>query len=167
MKFEKFLKSVGTHGEVIARTESEKWLVCGGVGMVIPRGVDNLLGSPTKAEYASIVDVISKVDLDDPVTLERAILLEPDGKAADIYRCFDTVDGLYEVVICNADYGLLERKDNLGYFEIEIDCDEDGNALPENDVKTIKYLLVFDHKKEIVGFITGAKLDPIARSRRA
>lgn len=44
MKFEKFLKGVGTHGEVVTRVNGEKWLVCGGVGMVIPKGVDTLLG---------------------------------------------------------------------------------------------------------------------------
>lgn len=156
MKFEKFLKSVGTHGVVISRSESEKWLVCGGVGMVIPAGVANLLGTPCESEYAHIVDVISKSDLDDLVTLDRAVLFEADGKAADIYRVFKTpYDD--EVGITNGDYGLLERKDVLSYFEIEIDCDEEGNALPEDEVKTIKYLLVFDHAKNVVGFITGSQ----------
>lgn len=51
MKFEKFLKQTGTHGTVIEINESEKWLVCDGVGMVIPRGVDNILGTPTNNEY--------------------------------------------------------------------------------------------------------------------
>ena len=156
MKFEKFLKSVGTHGVVISRSESEKWLVCCGVSMVIPVGVDNLLGTSYESEYASIVDVISKSDFDDPVTLDRAVLFEADGKAADIYRVFTTPYG-DEVGITNGDYGLLERKDVLSYFEIEIDCDEEGNALPEDEVKTIKYLLVFDHAKNVVGFITGSQ----------
>lgn len=157
MKFEKFLKSVDTHGEVIACTESEKWLVCGGVGMVIPRGVDNLLGTGSRGEYASIVDVISTADFDDPVTLTRAVLNRADGKASDIYRVFTTASGLDEIGITNADFGLLEKKDLLSYFEIEIDCDEEGNPLPEDKVKTIKYILVFNHAEEIVGFITGVQ----------
>lgn len=156
MKFEKFLKSVGTHGVVISRTESEKWLVCGGVGMVIPVGVDTLLGVSGKSDYASIVDVIAKADFDDPVFLDRAVLFDADGKAADIYRVF-TNDLGDEVGIVNGDFGLLEKKDLLGYFSIEIDCDEDGNALPEDEVKTVKYILVFNQKKEIVGFITGSQ----------
>ena len=155
MKFEKFLKSVGTHGEVIAATESEKWLVCDGVGMVIPRGVDNLLGTESKREYASIVDVISTADFDDPLTLSRAIMPRADGKASDIFRVFTTASGLDEIGITNADFGLLEKKDLLGYFEIVIDCDEEGEPLPEDKVKTIKYILVFNHSEEIVGFITG------------
>lgn len=157
MKFEKFLKSVGTHGEVIAVSESEKWLVCDGVGMVIPRGVDNLLGTESKREYASIVDVISTAEYDDPVTLARVVLNRADGKASDIYRIFTTDSGIDEIGITNADFGLLERKDLLGYFEIEVDCDEDGEPLPEDKVKTIKYILVFNHAKEIVGYITGSQ----------
>ena len=156
MKFEKFLKSVGTHGEVIARNEAEKWLVCGGVGMVIPVGVDNLLGVSGKSEYASIVDVIAKSDFDDPIFLDRAVLFEPDGKAGDIYRVFKN-DLDDEVGIINADYGLLEKKDLLSFFSIEIDCDEDGKALPEEEIKTVKYILVFNQRKEIVGFITGSQ----------
>lgn len=156
MKFEKFLKSVGTHGEVISRNESEKWLVCGGVGMVIPVGVDNLLGTGGKSDFASIVDVIAKTDFDDPVFLDRAVLFEADGKANDIYRVF-TNDLGDEIGIINADYGLLEKRDLLSFFSIDIDCDEDGNSLPEDEIKTIKYILVFNQKKEIVGFITGSQ----------
>ena len=156
MKFEKFLKQTGTHGTVIERNESEKWLVCDGVGMVIPRGVDNLLGTTGKSDYASIVEVIRLAEYDDPVRLIRAVLFDADGKAKDIYRVFQTELG-DEVGIINSDFGLLEKKDLLGYFEIIVDCDEDGNDLPDDEIKTIKYIVVFDQKKEVVGFITGSQ----------
>lgn len=155
MKFEKFLKSVGTHGEVIARNEFDRWLICGGVGMKIPKGVGTLLGVKWDNDYASIVDIISKVELDDPVSLSRAVLLEADGKASDIYRVFAS-NFDEEVAISNADYGLLEKKDALGYFDIVIDVDENGEELPEDKVKTIKYLLVFDNDGDAIGFITGS-----------
>ena len=71
MKFEKFLKSVGTHGEVITVNEVEKWLVCDGVGIRIPKGVDNLLGVTKSNEYASIVDVISDAEYDCPLELTK------------------------------------------------------------------------------------------------
>ena len=144
MKFEKFLKSVGTYGEVVTINESdEKWLVCGGVGMVIPRGVDNLLGKSTDNEYASIVHALTNAVYDDPVTLSKAVLLDPAGNAKAIYRVFETDLG-ETVGIINADYGLLEKRDLLGYGEIETD-----------DGTTIKYLLVFNHSGNIIGFITG------------
>lgn len=156
MKFEKFLKSVGTHGIVYTRNESEKWLVCGGVGMVIPRGVQQILGSEYKSEYASIIDVISTQAYDDPLRLTRAVLREADGKASDIYRVFNTTLD-EEIGIINADYGLIERKDLLSYMDIEIDTDEEGNPLPVEDCKTVKYMLVFNQKGEIQGFITGSQ----------
>ena len=150
MKFEKFLKSTGTHGTVIERNESEKWLVCDGVGMVIPRGVDNLLGTPITSEYASIVDVVANAEYDDPVTLKEAILFDPTGSAKAIYRVFETDLG-DKVGIINADYGLLEKSDLLGYGEIETENVETG------ETETIKYLLVYDYNGNIVGFITGSQ----------
>lgn len=144
MKFEKFLKQTGTHGTVIERNESEKWLVCDGVGMVIPRGVDNLLGTPTNSKYASIVDVLANAELDDPVKLKEAILLDPTGNAKAIYRVFETTLG-DTVGIINTDYGLLEKSDLLGYGEIETE-----------DEKIVKYILVYDHNGSILGFITGS-----------
>lgn len=150
MKFEKFLKGVGTHGEVIERNEGEKWLVCGGVGMIIPKGVDNLLGKKWPEEYASIVDVIANAELDDPLTLKEAVLLDPTGNAGSIYRVFETDLG-DRVAIINADYGLLEKKDLLGYGEIEVEATENDPA------RTIKYVLVYDQKGNIQGFITGSQ----------
>lgn len=144
MKFEKFLKQVGTHGTVIELNESEKWLVCGGVGMVIPRGVDNLLGTPTNSKYASIVKTLANAAYDDPVKLVKAVLLDATGNAKAIYRIFETDLG-DTVGIINADYGLLEKSDLLGYGELE---NEDG--------ETVKYLLVFDYNGSILGFITAS-----------
>ncbi len=149
MKFEKFLKGCGTHGEVIERNEGEKWLVCGGVGMIIPKGVDNLLGKKWPEEYASIVDVLANAELDDKLTLKEAVLLDPTGNAGSIYRVFESEFG--EIVgIINGDYGLLEKKDCLGYGEIEIDATESDPA------RTIKYVLVYDQTGNIQGFITGS-----------
>ena len=143
MKFEKFLKSTGTHGIVIERNESEKWLVCGGVGMVIPEGVDNLLGIPTASNYVGTVRALANAEYDDPVTLKEAILLDPTGNAKAIYRVFETSLG-DTVGIINADYGLLEKSDRLGYGEIE------------TEGETVKYLLVYDYNDNVVGFITGS-----------
>jgi hypothetical protein len=155
MKFEKFLKAVGTHGEVIVRNESEKWLVCDGVGMVIPRGVDNLLGKSVKSDRSSAADILSGVEYDDPLTLTRAIMTRADGKASDIVRVFETADKIDEIGITNADFGLLEKRDLLGYSEIVIDCDKDGDPLPEGEEKTVKYVVVFDLAHNVVGYITG------------
>ena len=150
MKFEKFLKGVGTHGEVINVGANQKWLCCGGVGMLIPNGVENLLGTTTDGKYLDTVKVLVTQPLDEPMELTKAILKEPTGGAKDIYRVFEGIFG-YIVGISNADYGLLERGDRLGYCEINIPQDEG------EDIQ-IKYLLVFDRQDNVIGFITGSEL---------
>lgn len=150
MKFDKFLKSTGTHGAVVKVSESEKWLECGGVSMVIPHGVDNLLGSHSNTDYLSITHELAKLSLDEPLSLVGAVLLDPRGKANDIYRVFETEYG-EKVAITNADYGLLEKSDLLGYAEVEV---------PESDlddVTNIKYVLVFDENGNLQGYITGSQ----------
>lgn len=147
MKFEKFLKGCGTHGQILERDNGDKWLVCGTVGMKVPAGVVNLLGSGEVGEKtAKILEAIVKADTDDKVFLTRAII-EKDGKANDIIRVFgDMLD--IEVGIYNADFGLLEKSDyNLAEVEIETE-----------DFRTdCKFLLILDPSDEIIGFIQGVK----------
>lgn len=144
MKFEKFLKGCGTHGQIYKRDNGESWLICSGVGMLIPHGVDNLLGvGEVPEKVKKIVEAIIKADTSDKVELTRAIV-SADGKANDIIRIFGD-DLFVEVGICNADYGLLEKADiNLAELEIE---DDDG--IEE------RYLLVLDFNDTVIGFIKG------------
>lgn len=146
MKFEKFFKSVGTHGSIVKINDSEKWLVCGGVGMKIPIGVNNL---GVEAEPEAVIKAIIHADTDEDVlTLDRAILNDPEGKANQIIRifrnAFDTI-GIY-----NADYSLLERKDKLTYLEIEDD---------ENEIT--RSFVIVSNNYEIIGFIEGCDKDEL------
>ena len=150
MKFEKFLKGCGTHGQILMRDNGDKWLVCGGVGMKVPRGVENLLGAGEEGEKVkALVEGIVKADTDDKVELTRATI-PADGKASDIVRVFggtdDFFDDIVEIGIHNADFGLLEKKD-VNLAEAEIDEDE----------KTTKFLLILDNEDEVLGFIQGVK----------
>lgn len=143
MKFEKFLKGCGTHGQILKRDNGDKWLVCG-VGMKVPVGVTNLLGSGEVSEKCKkLVESLIKADTSDKVFLKRASI-EKDGKASDIVRVFgDMLD--IEVGISNADFGLLEKSDH-SLAEVEIEDD----ALIET-----KYLLILDNGDEVIGFIQG------------
>ena len=145
MKFEKFLKSVGAHGQILKRDNGDRWLVCNGVGMKIPVGVENLLGSGEVPEkIKTLVEALIYADTDDKVYLERAIVAK-DGKASDIVRVFS--DGLdIEVGITNANFGLLEKSD-VNLAEVEI---EDEDRYIEG-----KYLLILDPDDEVIGFILG------------
>lgn len=141
MKFEKFFKSAGVYGEIV-KTVNHSWLICGGVGMRIPDGVNNF---GTVKESNAIFDTIMSCDIsDDVMTLDRAIMLKPDGKPSDIIRVFATNFG-DEIGIRNEYYGLIEKSDRLVYLEIE----------DENDA-ILKYLVITDIKgEEILGFING------------
>lgn len=143
MKFEKFFKKVGTHGIIVKRNDNESWLVCDGIGMKIPDGVNNL-GVSQKPDdmFKAIVNSISS---DDILRLERAILNDKEGKAKDIIRVFETLFG-DSIGIYNDEFGLIEQKDVLSYLEIE---DEDN--------VTHKIMIVSNHQDEIIGYIFGTK----------
>ena len=150
MKFEKFLKGCGTHGQILERSNGDKWLICGGVGMKVPTGVINLLGSGVVDDTTkTIIEAIIKADTDDKVELIRASL-EKDGKASDIIRVFgDNLD--IEVGISNSDFGLLEKGDiNLAEVEIE---DMSGYANRDD----VKFLIILDYEDSVIGFIQGVK----------
>ncbi len=142
MKFEKFFKSVGTHGLIVKKSDNESWLLCGGVGMLIPTGVNNL-GVSVDPEPLFRAIVNSEPD-DDYLRLTAAIIRDPEGKANDIIRIFETDIG-DAVGIWNKDYGLLEKKDRLTYLEVE--DDETGI--------TSKIVVVRDYDDNVIGFITG------------
>ena len=158
MKFEKFLKGVGTHGQILERANGDKWLLCESVGMKIPKGVENLLGAGKTGDLTSaITEEILRADTsDDTLTLRRAILRDPAGKAGDIIRVFET--GLTveleinTIGIYNGDYGLLEKKDKLTYLEIEDYPDSNGEC------KIIKVMVVLDRTtNEPIGYISGVE----------
>lgn len=149
MKFEKFLKEVGTNGTVVEVNEFEKWLVCGGVGMIIPNGVDNLLGSKSNDANINLVKALSNAELDDELTLDRAVLKDPQGSAKSIYRIFESELG-ETVGIINGDYGLLEKTDALGYGEVIVPGKEGDEV--------VKFVLVFnEYDKKLQGFIQGSR----------
>lgn len=148
MKFEKFFKSAGTHGLIVKKSEVETWLVCGGVGMKIPDGVNNLGVNKDPDEiFKAIVNSYSEDDL---LVLKEAILKDPEGKANDIIRVFETDLG-DRIGIYNGSYGLLEKKDRLSYLEIEED-DPDN----EGETKISKFIVVRDYNNDVIGFIAGS-----------
>lgn len=132
------------------RNNGDRWLICAGVGMKIPVGVENLLGSGEVPEKIKLLaEGLISADTDDKVFLKRATISK-DGKASDIVRVFSDTYDFEEIGICNADFGLLEKSDvNLAVVEVE---DDDTNI-------SSKYLLILDNADEVIGFISGVKND--------
>ena len=99
MKFEKFLKGCGTHGQILTRDNGDQWLVCSGVGMKVPLGVVNLLGSGEVTDKVKkLVEGLIGADTDDKVDLIRASI-PADGKYLLILDRADEVIGFIKETI--------------------------------------------------------------------
>lgn len=143
MKFEKFFKSVGTHGIIVKKSDTESWLLGGGVGMRIPEGVNNLGVSVSPDDlFTQVMEFEPSVT--DVLELAEAYLPK-DGKANDIVRIFETDFG-DRINIHNKHYGLLEKSDSL--YLLSVPCTvEDGQE------GTLRVMVVHDTYGEPVGFI--------------
>lgn len=145
MKFEKFVKRVGVHGKIV-RNGDEAWLMCNGVGMLVPEGVKPF-GDVN--EPNDLIKAILKADIeDDELSLFRASLPYADSKPAEIVRVFKTeLDD--EIGIRNENFGLIEKDDRLVYLEIETS---------EDNVE--KFILITDRVgNKIIGFISETLLN--------
>lgn len=145
MKFEKFVKRVGVHGKII-RNGDDAWLICNGVGMLVPEGVKPF---GDVKEPNDLIKAILKADIeDDELSLFRASLPYADSKPAEIVRVFKT-DLDDEIGIRNENFGLIEKDDRLVYLEIETS---------EDNVE--KFILVTDRVgNKIIGFISETLLN--------
>lgn len=145
MKFEKFVKRVGVHGKIV-RNGDDAWLICNGVGMLVPEGVKPF---GDVKEPNDLIRAILKADIeDDELSLFRASLPYADSKPAEIVRVFKTnLDD--EIGIRNENFGLIEKDDRLVYLEIETS---------EDNVE--KFILVTDRVgNKIIGFISETLLN--------
>lgn len=132
MKFKKFCERVTPYGQIVKLDNGDEWLIGGGVGMKIPMGVVNILGTGAASEEVKTLVYDLTHDTDKRVYLTDAVLLEPDGKAADIIRCFG-----------DAKNGLLEKGDTKLAVAIAVD----------DELYEHKYLLVLDRENNVCGFI--------------
>lgn len=140
MKFEKFVKRVGVHGKIV-RNGDDAWLICNGVGMLVPEGVKPF--GDVKEPNDLIKDILKADIEDDELSLFRASLPYADSKPAEIVRVFKT-DLEDEIGISNENFGLIEKDDRLVYLEIETS---------EDNVE--KFILVTDRVGDkIIGFIS-------------
>lgn len=106
MKFEKFVKSVGSKGMILNDTDLNlKWLKKDAVMMLIDC---DCVGST----YV-IPEILKPYKYDQiEATLVRAELPTPDAKAKDILRVFKDVEN-NEIKIGNAEFALIESGDRV------------------------------------------------------
>lgn len=123
MKFDKYVKMVGTMG-VIASYQGKKYLCAGNMVVRIPEGINGLVCAAT----VQLPEGFRRV-LDDgqgePAELVDAFLPYANGKSSEVRRVFADKE-LHRVHISNKHFGLIERHDDLAL----ICCMIDGELMP-------------------------------------
>lgn len=148
MKFQKFVKSIGTEGIVYVRKNGERWLASQDVFMKIPDDIQSITASEVKEMPDTIESVINSDCFTDPCELRDAIMTCADGAIKDCVRIYATENNLCKIKISNAAYSLVEKKDVVEMYS-KFDS--------ENEESVAKALFVkrfpFGEDEETVGVI--------------
>lgn len=149
MKFQKFVKALGSDGIVYNRKNGERWLASERVFMKIPEDIRSV----TCADIADMPDFVENIinydSFTNPCDLTRAVMPCADGVIKDCVRIYETEDRLSKVAIDNGSYALIERKDTVemyAQFDTESETSE-GKAL------VIKRPASLVSDEEVIGLI--------------
>lgn len=127
MKFEKFIKRVGSRGILLTDDNGNKWICDGNVAMIVPPGV-NVAYSVTAKMPACVSDMLDYTAFPTETFCARLVRAElaPDGKAKDIRRIYADPRTDDEIGIYNPDWALIESGDkcNIGVDEVDDDVVE-------------------------------------------
>ena len=106
MKFQKFVKALGSDGIVYNRKNGEQWLASERVFMKIPEDICSV----TCADIADMPDFVENIinydSFTNPCDLTRAVMPYADGVIKDCVRIYETEDRLSKVAIDNGSYAL-------------------------------------------------------------
>lgn len=149
MKFQKFVKSLGSDGIVYNRKNGEHWLASERVFMKIPEDIHSV----TCADITDMPDfaenIINYDSFTDPCDLRKAVMPYADGVIKDCVRIYATENALNTVAIDNSSYALIERKDIVEMF-VKYDAE---NETSEGKALVIKRPKNFSSDEEVVGLI--------------
>lgn len=142
MKFEKFLKRVGSRGMLLTEC-LEKWICDGNVAMIVPAGI-NVAYSKISEMPVEISEAVDNTPIPENYGADLVqARLNPDGKAKDIKRIYEDTSG-DRIAISNADWSLIETDDATAIM------------YDPNDNETVIGLIVysdFGDDREVVGVI--------------
>lgn len=149
MKFQKFVKALGSDGIVYNRKNGERWLASERVLMKIPEDIRSV----TCADIADMPDFVENIinydSFTNPCDLAKAVMPYADGVIKDCVRIYETEDRQSKVAIDNGSYALIERKDTVemyAQFDTESETSE-GKAL------VIKRPACLVSDEEVIGLI--------------
>ena len=131
MKFQKFVKSLGSEGIINVRKNEERWLGFENVYMKIPDKIRSITASDILPMPEAVEKIINYDSFTDPCELHKAVMPYPDGAIKDCVRIYATENCLNKVGISNTDYTLIERKDCVEMY-VKVDAlneTSEGKAL--------------------------------------
>ena len=131
MKFQKFVKSIGSDGIVYVRKNEERWLASGMVYVKIPDKIKSITARDILPMPEAVEKTINYDSFTDPCMLHKAIMPEADGAIKDCIRVFATNNAQNKVAISNPDYTLLEWTDIIEMY-VKVDAEtesSEGKAL--------------------------------------
>ena len=79
MKFQKFVKSIGSEGIIYERKNGERWLASDNVFMRIPEDIRSITASEIAPIPEAIENIINYESFTDPCELHKAVMPYADG----------------------------------------------------------------------------------------
>lgn len=149
MKFQKFVKALGSDGIVFNRKNGERWLAFDRVFMKIPEDIRSITASEITDMPDSVEGIINFDSFTDPCELHKAVMPYADGVIKDCVRIYATENVLNTVAIDNSSYALIERKDIVEMF-CKYNSDDETS---EGKALVIKRPSDFTSDEEVVGLI--------------
>ncbi len=149
MKFQKFVKALGSDGIVFNRKNGERWLASDRVFMKIPEDIRSITASEITDMPDSVEGIINFDSFTDPCELHKAVMPYADGVIKDCVRIYATENALNTVAIDNSSYALIERKDIVEMF-CKYNSDDETS---EGKALVIKRPSDFTSDEEVVGLI--------------
>lgn len=149
MKFQKFVKALGSDGIVFNRKNGERWLASDRVFMKIPEDIRSITASEITDMPDSVEGIINFDSFTDPCELHKAVMPHADGVIKDCVRIYATENALNTVAIDNSSYALIERKDIVEMF-CKYNSDDETS---EGEALVIKRPSDFTSDEEVVGLI--------------
>lgn len=149
MKFQKFIKAIGSDGIVYNRKNGERWLASERVFMKIPEDIYSVTCADIADMPGFAENIINHGDITDPCYLHKAVMPYAEGIIKDCVRIYATEGAENKIAIDNGSYTLIERKDIVEMF-VKYNTEEnsfEGKAL------VIKRPTDFSSDKEIIGLI--------------
>lgn len=149
MKFQKFVKAIGSDGIVFNRKNGERWLASDRVFMKIPEDIRSITASEITDMPDSVEGIINFDSFTDHCELHKAVMPYADGVIKDCVRIYATENALNTVAIDNSSYALIERKDIVEMF-CKYNSDDETS---EGKALVIKRPSDFTSDEEVVGLI--------------